>query len=72
MRIYDTPFFKKKNEPNIGDVRILTLPAIFPITIEDDCRWFEIVKILQILVKIHHSHQDPTQYEWVDVRFLNK
>ncbi len=61
---------KKKTEPIIGDTRVLKTFALFPITVDNDCRWFEFVKIVQVLFRIHKSHINPTHYEWVDIKII--
>ena len=57
--------------PIVGDTRIITFPAIFPVTVGDEQRWLEIVKIQQVCVKTHENNLDPFYSIWEDYRFID-
>jgi hypothetical protein len=62
--------FFKTSRPNVGDVRCITFPALFPIVIGTEERWLKIVKIQQVCVRTYETPQDPFDCEWLDYRFL--
>lgn len=66
--------FKIKPTPQYGDTRTKTWFAIIPVTIDNDCRWLEMVTVKQTYTEgCLYEHglifSVPT---WMNVKFIDK
>lgn len=50
--------------PNVLDVRYRTFFALFPITIENETRWLEVVKVRE-----EYRYSDWLGYHWLRTNF---
>jgi hypothetical protein len=60
---------KQKSRPSLGQIRIDSFFAIFPVYIGNEIRWLERVKIKQIYSS--GSAADYTDDHWKDIEFVN-
>lgn len=67
-------FLKEKQEPNIGDTRLIKKFLFFPKNLNNEIRWLETAIILQIYKKCWTAgpEMDPYKtHKWVCVSWVN-